>query len=306
VGSGRDYPVVRWPEGARLAVSIGVHFQEGAERSTLDGDEDTESADGSSVAEGAVSEGKRRDLQIESLFEYGPRRGLWRLLETFDRHRVKVTFFCAGLALERHPLAAREILAAGHEVAAHGYRWIPQVDLGPEEERDQIRRAVAAIEKTAGERPLGWLSRVPSVNTRALLAGEGFLYDSDACDDDLPHWVDAGGAPCLTVPHTMDLTDARFWSTPWLAGFTSPHDFSAAMIRAFDTLHAEGATHPRLLSAGLHLRISGRPSRARQIDRLITHAKRYPGVWFARRIDIARWWREVYPAHRAARAGIPR
>lgn len=296
VGWGPHYPAVRWPNGARIAVSIAVHFQEGAERSLLDGDDDTESADGSTTAEGAVSEGKRRDLQIESLFEYGPRRGFWRLMECFARHDMRVTFFCAGLALERNRVAAREIVAAGHEVAAHGYRWVPQYAMSREEEKEQIGRALEAIHATTGERPVGWHSRSPSVQTRELLVDHGFLYDSDSYGDDLPHFVDVKGRQFLTVPYTMDVTDARFWTTPALAGFTNPNDFFALMKATFDRLYEEAETHPRMMSVGLHLRISGRPSRAAQIERFIRYAKAVSGVWLARRVDIARWWMEHYGA----------
>ncbi len=295
VGRGPNYPVVRWPGDARLAVSIVVHFQAGAERSVLDGDDDTESADGSSAVEGAVSEGKRRDLQIESLFEYGPRRGFWRLIECFSRHEVKVTFFAAGLALERNPVAAAEIVARGHEVAGHGYRWIPHATMSRDEERAQIARAVEAIKVTTGERPAGWHSRSPSLHTRELLLEHGFLYDSDSYGDDLPYMVDVEGRRFLTIPHTMDATDARYWTTPWLAGFTNPNDFFSVMQATFERLYAEGEHHPRLMSIGVHPRISGRPSRARQIERFIRYAKEFPGVWFAQRVEIARWWLEHGP-----------
>lgn len=295
VGYGRSYPTVRWPDDARLAVSIAVHFQEGAERSVLDGDEDTESADGSSTAEGAVSEGKRRDLQIESLFEYGPRRGVWRLIECFARNEVRVTFFCSGLALERNPVAAREIVARGHEVCAHGYRWVPQYAMSREEEKEHIGRAIQAIQVTTGERPLGWHSRAPGLHTRELLIEHGLIYDSDSYGDDLPYFVNVNGKRFLTIPYTMDATDARFWSTPSLAGFTSPDDFFAVMKATFDRLYDEGARQPRMMSVGLHLRISGRPSRARQIERFIHYAKGFPGVWLARRLEIARWWLEHDP-----------
>ena len=290
VGWGRRYPAVRWPGGARLAISIAVHFQEGAERSTLDGDDDTESADGSSTAEGAVSEGKRRDLQIESLFEYGPRRGFWRLIESLARADLRATFFCAALALERNLVAAREITALGHEVCAHGYRWIPHHELTRDEEKAQITSALRSLEASTGQRPLGWHSRAPSLHTRKLLLDEGLLYDSDSYGDDLPFFARVEGQRFLTIPYTMDATDARFWSPPSLAGFTSPHDFFAVMKSTFDCLYAEGARFPRMMSVGLHPRISGRPSRARQIERFIEYARGFPEVWFARRIDIARWW----------------
>ncbi len=294
VGYGREYPRIRWPNNAQIAVSIGVHFEDGAERSVLDGDDDTESADGSSVAEGAVSEGKRRDLQIESLFEYGPRRGFWRLMEHFSRNDVKVTFFCSGLALERNLVAAQEIAAQGHEVCGHGYRWIPQYDMSREEEKDQIERAMKAIQMTTGERPFGWNSRAPSLNTRELLLDQGFLYNSDSYGDDMPYFVEVKGKRLLTIPYTADATDDRFWSAPWVAGFTNPNAFFAVTKNTFDRLYTEGDTHPKMMSVGLHLRISGRPSRAKQIERFIRYAKGFPGVWFARRIDIARWWLEHY------------
>jgi len=295
VGYGRDHPAVRWPAGERLAVSIAVHFQEGAEQSVLDGDVDTESADGSSTAEGAVSEGKRRDLQIESLFEYGSRRGLWRLLECLGRHGAPATFFCAGLALERNPVAAREIAAAGHEVAGHGYRWVPHRAMSREAEKEQIGRAVATIEAVTGRRPIGWMTRAPSLHTRELLLEHGFLYDSDSYGDDLPYFVPVQGRRFLTLPHTVDASDVRFWVTPWLAGFTSPHDFFGVMKATFDRLYLEGETHPRMMSVGLHPRISGRPSRAGQLEQFLRYAKGFPGVWLARRSDIAQWWLERHP-----------
>ena len=295
VGHGRNYPTVQWPHGARLALSIAVHFQEGAERSVLDGDDNTESADGSSTAEGAVSEGKRRDLQIESLFEYGSRRGFWRLIDCFARHGVNVTFFCAGLALERNPLAAREIVDSGHEVCGHGYRWIPHSAMSREEEKEQIARAVTAIQATTGQRPQGWMTRAPGLHTRELLMEHGFLYDSDSYDDDVPHLVSVQGRRFLTLPCSTDATDTRFWATPWLAGFTNPHDFFAMMKATFDRLYRESEIRPRMMSVGLHARISGRPSRAGQIDQFIRYAKGFPGVWLARRGDIARWWLERQP-----------
>jgi allantoinase len=293
-GYSPQYPKIQWPNDARIAVSIVVHFQEGAERSLLDGDDDTESADSSSVAEGAVSEGKRRDLQIESIFEYGPRRGFWRLMEHFSRNDVKVTFFCSGLALERNPVAAREITAQGHEPCAHGYRWIPSFELNREAERDHIQRAIEAIERATGQRPLGWNSRAPSLDTRELLVENGFLYDSDSYSDDLPYLVNVSGKRFLTVPYTVDTNDDRFWSTPSVPGFAKPGDFFCLMKATFDRLYAEGETHPKMMSVGLHLRISGRPTRAKQVERFIHYAKGLPGVWFARRIDIARWWLQHY------------
>ena len=288
VGYGRRPPAIGWPGGARVAVSLTVHFEEGAERSPLEGD---------ATAEGGthplLGKGGRRDLMLESLYEYGPRRGIWRLLEIFERHGVAATFLCAGQAVERNPEAARAITAAGHEACAHGYRWLPAHELGEDGELADIRRAVEAVTRTTGERPRGWHSRVPSVRTRPLLLEEGgFLYDSDAYDDDLPYVVTVDGRRWLTVPYTLDVTDEKFWASPTGAGFTRPEQFGRVMRGTLDRLYEEGRTHPKMMSVALRLRISGRPARAQQVDGFVRYAKSLPGVWFARRVDIAEWWLE--------------
>ena len=180
-GYGRNYPRIEWPDGARIAVSIAVQFQEGAEKTPLEGDPDPEPA-----TEGIFGEPGRRDYFVESFWEYGSRRGIWRVLDTLDRYGVKATFFCCGMALERNPQAASAIVARGHEVAGHGYRYIESYDLTDEEEAEQIRRCVDALETATGERPAGWLSRAPSERTLRLLLDDGrFIYHSDAYGDDI-------------------------------------------------------------------------------------------------------------------------
>jgi peptidoglycan/xylan/chitin deacetylase (PgdA/CDA1 family) len=292
IGYGNQYPAVRWPGEARIAVSTVIHFEEGAESTPWNGDPRVENGtEGVFVDQVAQAEGGRRDERVESIYEYGPRCGYWRLAGLLDAYEVKATFFCAGQALERSPEVARDIPARGHEVCGHGYRWLPYHLLTPEEERADIRRAVEAIEKATGQRPLGWHSRSPTPHTRGFLIDEGgFLYDSDSYGDDLPYTVPVGGSEILTVPYNVDANDDKFWALPPVAGFTSPDDFFAVMAGTFDRLYAEGETHPRMMSVGLHLRISGRPGRARQIERFIRYARGFPRVWFARRVDIARWW----------------
>ncbi len=290
-GYGRDYPAIRWPEGARIAVSLVVQFEEGAERCPLDGDDFPESD-----TEAVAIPGKQRDLHVESMYEYGARAGIWRLLEVFERHRVKATFFCCGQALERNPVAAREIAAQGHEACGHGYRWVPYHDLSPAEQRADIRQAIEAIEATTGQRPVGWNSRVPTDETRQMLIDEGcFLYDSDTYDDDLPNFVAVRTARLLTIPHTSEVSDEKFWSKPGVAGFVNPGNFYHVMKDSFDRLYCEGSTHPKMMSVALRPRIGGRPPRALQVDRFLEYAKALPGVWFACRADIARWWLEQYP-----------
>ena len=292
VGYGKSSPKIQWPDDARIAVSLVVHYEEGAEQTPLEGDTRPESD-----AEGVINEGGDRDFMVESLFEFGARRGFWRLLELFDRQGVPVTFFCSGQALERNPVAAAEITAHGHEVCGHGYRWVPEYELTREQERAHIHEAVRSIRDTTGQRPLGWNSRGPSIRTRELLVEEGgFLYDSDSYGDDLPYTVDVGGRKLLTVPYTLDVNDNKFWAHLRLPGFTNSRDFFDMMRGTFDVLYSEGATHPKMMSVGMHLRISGKPSRAKQVESFIEYVKGFPGVWFARRVDIARWWLEHYAA----------
>ena len=218
IGYGKSYPQIAWPGGARIAVSLVVNFEEGSERSPLNADEFPEgSGDGFFVWE------KRRDVRNESSFDYGSRRGFWRLMGIFDRLDVKVTFFICAMALELNPGAARQITARDHEPCSHGYRWIPSYTLNRDEEREHIRRAVESIQTTTGQRPLGWFSRNPSDSTRELLAEEGgFVYECDSMADDLPYFVDVGGKRVLIIPYTLDNNDGRFARSP---GYSEPNDF---------------------------------------------------------------------------------
>ena len=289
-GYGKTYPVISWPNDARIAVSLVVHFQEGAERTPLYGDNGPELS-----AQPVRPAGPGRSWSVESIYEYGPRRGFWRLMRIFDKHDVKATFFCSGQAVEGNPIAARRITDGGHEIAGHGYRWLPSYEFTLDAQRADIAKAVEAIVSTSGERPLGWNSRAPSVHTRGLLAEEGgFLYDSDSYSDDLPFFAQVNGRRFLTIPHSHDTNDEKFLPGPLVPGFTRPDQFFASLKATFDDLYAEGSTNPKMMSVGLHLRLSGRPPRAAQVDRFIQYAKGFPGVWFARRVDIARWWLEHY------------
>lgn len=287
IGYGRDCPPIRWPGGARVAVSLVVNFEEGSERTPLNGDATAEpSGEGYAVPSGY------RDLRAESIFDYGSRVGFWRLLEIFERQRVKATYFICANALELNPEAGREITACGHEPACHGYRWLPTYSLGEEEERRHMAMAVAAIERLTGERPRGWYSRGASEFTHALLAEEGgFIYGCDSYADDIPYFISLKGRKWLVVPYSLETNDMKFYRPPGLA---DPDDFFGLLKAAFDCLYEEGATHPKMISVGLHMRVSGRPGRAAAVERFIRYAKGFPGVWFARRLDIARWFYDSY------------
>lgn len=290
VGYAGEPPTVDWPGGARLAVSIAVDFEEGAERNLLEGDEVSEAGDPESVSEGAVGEPGLRSLQAESIWEYGPRVGGWRLLRILRQHGVTATFFCAGRALERNRVLAEQILNQGHEMAGRGYRLQPYYSLSEEEERSDIARAVEVIRTISGSAPAGWRSRAPSVRTRRLLVQAGtFTYDSDFAGDDVPV-LTTWSPRFVKVPHPVETTDAAYWAMTGTPGFTRPADLGDVLIRTFDQLHTESRARSRMMSVGLRLRVSGRPSRAGQLVRFLRHARGAEGVWFARRDELAAWW----------------
>lgn len=292
IGYGAHPPNPKWPGGARIAVQIVMNYEEGSEYSIPDGDAASETylteVPGASLGPG------RRDLIVESLYQYGSRAGFWRLMRIFAARKIKVTVFGAALALERNPDAAQAIRAAGHEVCSHGWRWINFAEMSETEEREQMRRAVASIEHTTGERPYGWYCRyAPSPNTRRLVVEEGgFLYDSDAYDDDLPYWVRVAGKPHLVIPYTLDVNDMKFAVAP---GFSAPSGYFEYLRDAFDVLYREGTTNPKMMSVGLHCRLAGRPGRAAALERFLDHVLAHDGVWICRRVEIARHWIAEHP-----------
>ena len=288
IGYGANPPDVQWPNGARIAVSVVVNYEEGSEYSILDGDPAGETS-GESPSPAGPGE---RDLANESFFEYGSRVGVWRILDILDRYNVKGTIFACALALERNPEVGPELMRRGHEVMGHGNRWEEYYKMDRDAEREAIREAVSTITKATGQRPLGWYTRYgPSVNTRQLVVEEGgFEYDCNAYNDDLPYYTPVDGKPWLVVPYSLEVNDYKFWRGDLL---TPAHFFEVAKA-SFDTLYEEGAAHPKMMSVGLHCRIIGKPSRAAGLDRFLKYASEKEGVWFARRLDIARWWKEHY------------
>jgi putative urate catabolism protein len=293
VGYGAQPPDPRWPGGARLALQIVMNYEEGSEYAIGEGDPVSETYL-TEVPGATVGPGKR-DLIVESIYEYGSRAGFWRLMRMFGERTIPITVFGAALALERNPEAARAIAAAGYEVCSHGWRWIGFQDMSEAEERAQMRRAVASLERTIGERPYGWYCRyAPSINTRRLVVEEGgFLYDSDAYNDDLPYWVRVEGKPHLVIPYTLDANDMKFSVPP---GFTSGDGFFAYLKDAFDVLYREGKTAPKMMSVGLHTRLVGRPGRAAALERVLDYVLLHEDVWICRRVDIARHWIATHPA----------
>jgi allantoinase len=296
VGYGRRTPHPRWPGEARVAVQFVLNYEEGAENSVLHGDAASEAFLSEIV--GAQPFVGSRHMSMESLYEYGSRAGVWRLLSLFRDRKLPLTVFAVAMALERNRDAGAAFVEDGHEVASHGWRWIDYRGVDEATERDHIARAVATIQEVTGSRPLGWYTGRTSENTRRLVAAYGgFLYDADSYADDLPYWEEVAGQPQLIVPYTLDTNDMRF-ATP--QGFNSGEQFFAYLRDAFDTLYAEGATAPKMLSIGLHCRLAGRPARIASLARFLDHVQRHDKVWICRRVEIARHWRERHPFRKPA------
>ncbi len=292
IGYGANPPHPKWPGDARIALQIVMNYEEGSEYSIPDGDNHSETylweVPGASMGPG------NRDLIVESVYEYGSRAGFWRLMRLFADRDIKITVFGAALALERNPEAAKAIVEAGYDVCCHGWRWIGYHLLSEQEERQHIQMAIKSLEKTTGSRPLGWYCRyAPSLNTRRLIVEEGgFLYDSDAYNDDLPYWIEVEGKPHLVIPYTLDNNDMKFSVAP---GFNNGDDFFTYLKDAFDFLYAEGETSPKMMSVGLHTRLAGRPGRTTALARFLDYVQSHDKVWICRRIDIAEHWIQHHP-----------
>lgn len=290
VGYGAEPPDPQWPRGARLALNLIINYEEGSEASFPDGD---------GVSEGALTEGggggfEGRDLAAESMYEYGSRAGVWRIVRLLRERAMTATVFGCAVALERNPAFAAAISELGYDVCCHGWRWERVQHLSEAEERDHIRRAVESIAATTGAPPVGWYCRYgPSVNTRRLLVEHGgFTYDSDAYNDDLPYWTRVEGRPHLVVPYSLVNNDVKFVR----GGMSTGDQFATFLCDAFDFLYREGRTAPKMMSVGLHLRVAGHPARAAGLERFLDHVARHEDVWVCRRSEIASHWHTTHPA----------
>ena len=292
-GYGETPPHANWPGGARIAVQFVINYEEGGENNILHGDAASEAFLSEIV--GAAAWPGQRNMNMESIYEYGSRAGFWRLHRIFMRANVPVTVFGVALALSRDPAAVAAMRSAGWEIATHGLKWIDYKDVPRETERAHIAEAVRLQAELTGERPLGMYQGRASENTLALtMADGGFLYSADSYADDLPYWVAGPQGPHLIVPYTLDANDMRFATSQ---GFNSGDQFFTYLKDSFDTLYAEGVEAPKMLSVGLHARLVGRPGRAAALARFIDYAKSHDSVWFARRLDIARHWVAAHPPH---------
>lgn len=289
-GYGPEKPAANWPDKARIAIQFVLNYEEGGENCTLHGDESSEVFLSEII--GARPFVGARHMSMESIYEYGSRSGVWRILDLFRAMGIPITIFGVAMAMQRNPTVIEQALKDGHEICSHGYRWIDYSDIPIDIEREHMAKAIEIHKSITGERPFGWYTGRTSENTRELVAQDGgFIYDADDYSDDLPFWSKLTEKSQLIVPYTLDNNDMRF-ATP--QGFNCGDQFYTYLKDAFDVLYAEGT--PKMMSIGLHARIIGRPGRFRALQKFVSYVREQENVWFARRIDIARHWIKQHPA----------
>ena len=303
VGYGRHPPHAQWPGKARIAVQFVLNYEEGGENAVLHGDAGSEQFLSEMFNPPSFA---NRHLSMESIYEYGSRAGVWRILREFEKRQLPLTVFGVGMALQRTPDVTAAFAELGHEIACHGWRWINYQQIDEATEREHMRLGMEAIEKLTGSCPLGWYTGRDSPNTRRLVADDGrTLYDSDYYGDDLPFWTqvtrtDGSTVPRLVVPYTLDANDMRFSSAQ---GFAQGEDFFIYLRDSFDALYAEGdpsgLDRPKMLSIGMHCRLLGRPGRIVALQRFLDHIAKVDQVWVCRRLDIARHWQTLHPFQKA-------
>jgi allantoinase len=295
IGYGRNPPHAQWPGKAKIAVQFVLNYEEGGENSVLHGDKASEQFLSEII--GAASF-EARHLSMESIYEYGSRAGVWRILKEFEKRKLPLTVFGVSMALERHPELTQAFVDLGHEIACHGWRWIHYQHMDEATEREHMRIGMDIIKKMAGVTPQGWYTGRDSPNTRRLVADHGgFLYDSDYYGDDLPFYTDVTKTngevvSHLVVPYTLDSNDMRFASAQ---GFNTGEHFFQYLKDSFDVLYAEGEEAPKMLSIGMHCRLLGRPGRMRSLQKFLDYIESHDRVWVCRRVDIAKHWLATHP-----------
>ncbi|MDP6573720.1 MAG: polysaccharide deacetylase family protein [Rhodospirillales bacterium] len=291
VGYGANPPDPKWPGGANICLTVALNYEAGGEMNILHGDARSESM---LTDTGFPAYDDARNVITETAFEYGSRRGIWRILRILDERGIKVSAWAVVMGLERNPQAACAIVEGGHEMVSHGWRWIDYQCVPEEVEREHIQRAIEGLRSLTGERPVGWMTGRPGPNTRRLLVEEGgFLYDRDSLADELPYWVEVESKPHLVIPISYETNDNRFNEQ---TGFVTADDFFTYMKDAFDVLYGEGERgEPKMMMLALHDRIIGRPARAVGLERFLDYVLEHDKVWIARGVDIARHWMEHHP-----------
>ena len=290
IGFGSKEPKVVWPNNAKLALQIVLNYEEGGENNILHGDKHSETFLSEIIGAQAF---KDRHINMESMYEYGSRRGFWRLHKLFQEKKIPITIFGVAMALERNPEVCDAIKNGNYEVACHGWRWIDYQNVKKSTEKKDMKLAIKTIKKIFGKRPLGWYTGRCSPNTRDLVFEDGkFLYDSDSYSDDLPYWEYKKNKKQLIIPYTLDNNDMRFATNQ---GFNSGDQFYTYLKDSFDALYEEGKTNPKMMSVGLHCRLIGRPGRIQSLKKFLDYVLKFNDVWICKRIDIAKHWIKNYP-----------
>jgi len=295
-GYGRNPPHAKWPNRAKIAINFVLNYEEGSENSVLHGDPASETF----LSEVAFAQAfEARHLSMESMYEYGSRAGVWRILREFAKRNLPLTVFGVAWALKHNEEATQAFCELGHEIACHGLRWIHYQHMGEEREKQYMALGTQMIkEMTGGQWPYGWYTGRDSPNTKRLVIAQGgYEYDSDYYGDDLPFYLpvlmrDSKVQRQLVVPYTLDANDMKFSSA---AGFNNGQDFAQYLIDTFDVLYAEGQEAPKMMSVGMHCRLLGKPGRMAGLIKFLDHVEKHDRVWVTRRIDIARHWRAVHP-----------
>ena len=291
VGYGNKEMNVVWPNNSRLALQIVLNYEEGAENSILHGDKHSETFLSEIIGAQPI---KGRHINMESMYEFGARRGFWRLHKLFKEKNIPITIFGVAMALERNPEVCNAIKNGNYEIACHGWRWIDYQNVKKKIEKEHMKKAIKSIKKIFGERPLGWYTGRCSPNTRDLVFQDGgFLYDSDSYSDDLPYWEYKKNKKQLIIPYTLDNNDMRFATNQ---GFNSGEQFYTYLKDSFDALYEEGKTNPKMMSVGLHCRLIGRPGRIQSLKKFLDYVLKFKDVWICKRIDIAKHWIKNYPS----------
>ena len=289
VGYGSKNIRVKWPNNARIALQFVLNYEEGAENCILNGDKNSEVFLSEIIGAQPI---KGRHMNMESIYEYGSRRGFWRIHKLFQEKKIPLTIFGVGMALEKNKEVCNAIKKSNYEVASHGWRWIDYQNFTKSKEREHMKLAIKSIKRIFGKRPLGWYTGRCSPNTLDLVMEEGgFSYCSDSYSDDIPYWVEKRNKKQLIIPYTLDNNDMRFATNQ---GFNCGDQFFKYLKDSFDALYNEGKNNPKMMSVGLHCRLIGRPGRIQSLRKFIDYVKKFNKVWICKRIDIAKHWIKNY------------
>ena len=289
IGYGSKNLRVKWPNNAKIALQFVLNYEEGGENCVLHGDKTSEVFLSEIIGAQPI---KGRHLNMESIYEYGSRRGFWRIHNLFKQKKIPLTIFGVGMALERNKEICKAIKNSNYEVASHGWRWIDYQNVSKAKEKKDMRLAINSIKKIFGDRPLGWYTGRCSPNTLDLVIDEGgFLYCSDTYSDDLPYWIKKGNKKQLMIPYTLDNNDMRFATNQ---GFNSGDQFFSYLKDSFDALYFEGKNSPKMMSVGLHCRLIGRPGRIQSLRKFLNYVLGFKDTWICKRIDIAKHWIKNY------------